>query len=114
MNDQQSSIEHIQKGAEAGASLLSYVQRFNWIMLAVLTAGSWYLFSRTVAQSVLVGGLLANGSFFMLRRDVSRFIGNFSKAGMNWQAVKKLEKIKFFLNLENGLMHQVSRKEKNI
>ena len=102
-NNQQDSGEHVQKAAEAGTSLLTYVQRFNWALLAVLIAGAWYMFSMTMAQSVLIGGLLASVSFFMLRRDIDLFMTNFSQAGMNWRAVKKLEKVKFFLKFYGRL-----------
>jgi hypothetical protein len=102
-NNQQDTVDHMHRAAESGTSLLNYVQRFNWLLLAVLIAGSWYMFSRTMAQSVLVGGLLASISFFMLRRDVDQFVTNFSQAGMNWRAVKKLEKIKFFLKFYGRL-----------
>lgn len=82
--------------AEAGTRLLADIQRFNWMLLAALIAGAWYIFSWSQAQSVLIGGLLANISFFLLRRDIVIFMDNFSRAGMSWQAVRKLEKIKFF------------------
>jgi hypothetical protein len=102
-SNRQETIDHVHRGVEAGTSLLSHVQRFSWLLLAVLAAGSWYMFSGTVAQSVLIGGLLANVSFFMLRRDVDLFITNFSRAGMNWRAVRKLEKVKFFLKFYGRL-----------
>ena len=102
-NSQQETIGHGDNVAESGSSLLRSVQRFNWLLLAVLIAGSWYMFSRTQAQSVLIGGLLASVSFFMLRRDIDLFMTNFSQAGMNWRAVKKLEKIKFFLKFYGRL-----------
>lgn len=62
------------------------------------------MFSWKIAQSVLVGGLLANASFFMLRQDIARFMANFSQAGMNWKAVKQLEKVKFFLKFYGRLI----------
>lgn len=93
----------VQKGAEAGRALLWHVQRFNWLLLAVLIPAAWYLTSGILAQSVLIGGLLANISFYMLRRDIDGFMTNFSRAGMNWQAVKKLEKVKFFLKFYGRL-----------
>jgi len=96
-------VEHVQRGAEAGTSLLSNVQRFSWILLAVLTGGAWYLFSGPVARSVLIGGVLANVSFYLLRRDIDLFMTNLSLAGMNWGAVKKLEKVKFFLKFYGRL-----------
>ena len=57
-----------------------------------------------MAKSVLFGGLLANGSFFLLRRDINGFMANFGQAGMNWQAVKKLEKIRFFVKFYGRLV----------
>ena len=102
-NNSQDTMDHVDKGAEAGSLLLSSVQRFNWVLMAVLVVGSWYMFSRTLAQSVLVGGLLASVSFFMLRRDIDSFMTNFSQAGMSWKAVEKLEKIKFFLKFYGRL-----------
>ena len=102
-NSPPETIDHGDNVADSGSSLLRSVQRFNWLLLAVLIAGSWYMFSRTQAQSVLIGGLLASVSFFMLRRDIDLFMTNFSQAGMNWRAVKKLEKIKFFLKFYGRL-----------
>ena len=102
-NNQQDTEGSIQVAAEAGSLMLSHVQRFNWVLLFILTIGAWYLFSGMVAQSVLVGGLLTNISFYLLRRDIDSFMDNFSKAGMNWRAVKSLEKVKFFLKFYGRL-----------
>lgn len=89
--------------AEAGTALLAQVQWFNWLLLAGLLAGSWYLASWEMARSVLIGGILANGSFYLLRRDLNQFMERFSQAGMNWNAVKKLEKVRFFLKFYGRL-----------
>jgi hypothetical protein len=88
---------------EAGTALLAQVQWFNWLLLAGLLAGSWYLASWEMARSVLIGGILANGSFYLLRRDINQFMERFSQAGMNWNAVKKLEKVRFFLKFYGRL-----------
>ena len=58
----------VRQAAEAGTELLAHVQRFNWILLALIIGGSWSAFSWPLAKSVLIGGLLANASFFLLRR----------------------------------------------
>lgn len=97
------NFDPVKRAADAGTDLLRYVQRFNWLLLAVLIGVCWYLFSWPLAQSVLIGGVLANASFFMLRRDINDFMKNFSQAGMNWQAVKKIEKVKFFLKFYGRL-----------
>ena len=56
-----------------------------------------------MARSVLIGGILANTSFFLLRRDINQFMDNFSQAGMHWTAVKKLEKVRFFVKFYGRL-----------
>ncbi|HDL98102.1 MAG TPA: ATP synthase subunit I [Desulfobacteraceae bacterium] len=92
----------------AGVILLRYVQHFNWLLLAVLTAGSWSFSSWLVAQSVLFGGLLANGSFFLLRRDIQHLITNVSEQGQAGNPVTKQEKIKFFLKFYGRLIALVA------
>ena len=103
MKNESDSQARVAGAAEAGTELLAQVQRFNWLLLAALLAGSWYLSSWAMAQSVLIGGVLANGSFFLLRRDINQFMDNFSQAGMNWTAVKKIEKVRFFLKFYGRL-----------
>lgn len=95
--------EYVARAAEAGGELLAQVQRCNWLLLALLLSGTWYLAAWPMAQSVLIGGILANASFFLLRRDISQFMDNFSQAGMNWTAVKKIEKVRFFLKFYGRL-----------
>ncbi|MCI5219833.1 MAG: hypothetical protein D3914_11780 [Candidatus Electrothrix sp. LOE2] len=53
--------------------LLQTVERFNLILLALLTAGSWYCIDWPFARSVLAGGVLAGGSFFWMKRTAIRF-----------------------------------------
>ncbi len=61
--------------------LLHMIERFNLIMLSLLTAGSWYFADWPFAQSVLVGGALANGSFFWMKRTALRFIQHAASLG---------------------------------
>ena len=103
MKNNKESQDAVQMAADSGNALLKNVQQFNWFLLIILIGGSWYVFSWTLAQSVLIGGILANASFYMLRRDITGFMTTFSQAGLNWQAVKKLEKVKFFLKFYGRL-----------
>ncbi len=91
-------------GEAAGVMLLRYVQHFNWLLLAVLVAGSWSFSSWVVAQSVLIGGLLANVSFFLLRRDIQHLITNVSALGQAGNPLTKQEKIKFFFKFYGRLV----------
>jgi NAD(P)H-dependent flavin oxidoreductase YrpB (nitropropane dioxygenase family) len=87
----------VEKQAEAGVALLQMIQLFNLFMVVVFTAGSWYIIDWTLAQSVLIGGILASGSFFLLKRDIEQLIDRVASAGDQAKGVKKMEKVRFFL-----------------
>lgn len=53
-------------------ALIKRVEHFNWILLAVLTSGSFAFLSRKFALGVLIGGLLAISNFFMMKRNLRR------------------------------------------
>lgn len=59
----------------AGDLSLRLVQVVNWLALAALTISAWVGYSGFVARSVLIGGVIANASFFMLKRDLTRLLG---------------------------------------
>ncbi len=50
-----------------------------------------------MARSVFAGGILAGGSFFLLKKDIEQMIGRVSRAGQEFKAVKTAEKIRFLL-----------------
>ncbi len=50
------------------------IERFNLITTSLLTTGSWYVVDWPFAQSVLVGGALASGSFFLTKRTAMRLV----------------------------------------
>lgn len=56
------------------ALLLRRVQLWNWILLVLLTGVAAVFFGMSSARAVLVGGLLANCSFWLLKRDLSRLL----------------------------------------
>lgn len=47
---------------------------FSWVVLAVFWLASWLIFSLELAWGVLAGGLLANSSFILLKRDLTRLL----------------------------------------
>ena len=53
-------------------ALLKRIEQFNWILLALLTGGSFVLFSRKFALGVLVGGILAIANFCLMKRSLLR------------------------------------------
>ena len=83
---------------EPGIRLLRTVQTVSWVFLAILVSGSWYIMQDwTFARSVLIGGVLVNGSFFLLKKDIEQLIGRVSAATERRKAVKRVEKLRFFL-----------------
>jgi len=84
--------------ASEETNLLRSIQWFSLVLLALLIGGCWYFVSAQLALSVFWGGVLANGSFILLRRDITRFMNDFVRAGENWKAVKRMVKARLFLN----------------
>lgn len=76
-------------------ALLRRVMLSGWLLLAVLALGGWWLVDASFAQSVVVGGVLVNTSFWLLARDAQRLLQRVSQAqaGMMVQT----EKTRFFL-----------------
>jgi hypothetical protein len=67
------------------------------LLLIILAACGWLLFSRPFAQSVLIGGLLVNGSFFLLKRDAKRLMERIGGSNGPGFAAVNFEKTRFFL-----------------
>lgn len=53
---------------------LARVQLLNWLVLLAMLVGAWIYFSPAFAQSLAVGGLLANGSFIALRTSLEKIM----------------------------------------
>ena len=53
---------------------LNKVVYYSWILLPCLAIGSWMFFGLKTAEGVLAGGLLANISFLLLKRDLTRLL----------------------------------------
>jgi hypothetical protein len=50
------------------------VQVMNWLLLIVMFVAFWVAVSPFFAKGVLIGGVLANASFFLLKRDLTRIM----------------------------------------
>ena len=53
-------------------ALLKRIEQFNWVLLALLTTGSFVFFSREFALGVLAGGILAIANFYLMKRSLLR------------------------------------------
>jgi ATP synthase I chain len=83
---------------------LKQIQALSFGFLVVLTGGSWLIMSWSFAQSVLVGGVIAIGSFFSGHRDIASFLKTFEPPEEGKEKEKKgsgksIYIVKFWLRL---------------
>lgn len=83
--------------ADNEAIVVGRVTLFSGVLLVLLAAGSWWTFGWSFAQSVLIGGVLVNGSFWLLKKDAHRLIARVSEADGPAGAAVNMEKTRFFL-----------------
>jgi hypothetical protein len=48
--------------------------KLNWLLLVAMTAAGWLVFSPHFAKGLFLGGLIANISFSLLRKDLTRVL----------------------------------------
>ena len=48
--------------------------RLNWLLLLVMTAAGGFLVSPYFAKGLFIGGLIANISFILLKKDITRVL----------------------------------------
>ncbi len=77
--------------------LIRYILLYNLLMVVIISAAGWYFYDWNIARSVLAGGLMASGSFFLLSKDIGQMINRISNAGDRYRAVKNTEKVRFIL-----------------
>lgn len=50
------------------------VEILNWVIAGILSLVAWIYYPRLIAQSVFIGGLLANISYLFLKKDLKNFL----------------------------------------
>ena len=96
-------VDKKDKQADGEVVILRMVQQFNLVIIAVFTVGSWYIIDWNLAKSVLIGGVLASVSFFLLKRDAEQLIDQVA-AGSQVKGVKGLAKSSFILKFNGRLI----------
>lgn len=95
MNNVQTQATRIEN--QADTLLLQYIFRFSWLMVLVFSGASGMVVGWSFALSVMIGGILVNGSFFLLKGDIEQLMYRVSHAGQGINAVKRAEKIRFVI-----------------
>jgi len=95
MNEQGGQATGDRGGHGSSASLVRWVTVCSVLLLGVLAAGGWFFQGWSFARSLLIGGLLVNGSFWLLQKDARRLLQRIGEtegdAGVN------IEKTRFYL-----------------
>ncbi len=87
-------------GIDAAVSDSPIVRRvmvFSGLLLLLLTAGGWYWSGWLFARSILMGGLLVNGSLWLLKKDTQRLMQRTEDAEGESKTTFGFEKTRFFL-----------------
>lgn len=77
------------------AKLIFRVTVFGWLLTVLLALGSMLLVDLIFARSVILGGVLANGSFWLLKFDIRRLMQRISNNAHH--AVAGVEQVRFFV-----------------
>lgn len=67
-------MEAMKVDTEGGDFSLKKVQIFNWLLLVIMTGAGWLIFSAFIAQSIFIGGMIANISFGFLKKDLVKVL----------------------------------------
>jgi len=76
--------------------ILQSIQRVSLILTVIFTGVGFYILGSVFAQSVLIGSLLVNGSFWMLKRDAEQILGRVATSDTGVvRTVQKMERVRF-------------------
>ena len=76
--------------------ILRAIQYLSLLMSAVFTAGGWYLKDTQFALSVLLGAVLVNGSFLVLKWDSAKILERVAASNADEvKTVQKMERVRF-------------------
>ncbi|HHB75635.1 MAG TPA: ATP synthase subunit I [Desulfobulbus sp.] len=76
--------------------ILRTIQRVSLLLTAIFAGAGFFLWGTLFAQSVLIGSLLVNGSFWMLKRDAEQILGRVATSNPDVvRTVQRLERVRF-------------------
>jgi hypothetical protein len=74
--------------------MLRAIQYCSWGLVVLMAAVALPLYGLVAAQSVLLGGVLINGSFLLLKGDIEQLLNRVDAADEG-KSVKRIEKVRF-------------------
>jgi len=73
-------MQQMTSSASDGTICLRTIAAFNWAILATMAIAGWLAFSPRFGIGVVIGGVIANVSFLLLRRDLTNVLAGPLKA----------------------------------
>ncbi len=83
--------------ADVEVHLVRRVMIFSGLLTAVLAFGGWYIAGWCFSRSVLIGGILVNGSFGLLKTDIKQLMERVGNEDGPQGTAFTLERTRFFL-----------------
>ena len=75
---------------------MKFIQYFSLIFTVLFTISGWCLLNLDFALSILLGGVLASGSFWVLKRDAEQLLDRVAESGVEVvKTVQKMGRIRF-------------------
>lgn len=97
MSDHASGVESTTDGSEG--SPVRAVLAYSLVLAAAMTVIGWGVYGGVFARSVLLGSVLVNTSFLLLKTDIQRLTRRIGDAGDDRQGtVIRAETLRFFVN----------------
>ena len=76
--------------------ILRSIQWVSLVMTVIFVGTGFFIWGTSVAQSVLLGSLLVNGSFWLLKRDAEQILGRVSTSNPDMvRTVQRMERVRF-------------------
>ncbi len=76
--------------------VLKAIQQVSLLLTVVFIGAGYLLWGALFARSVLVGSMLVNGSFWMLKRDAEQVLGRVASSNPDMvRTVQRLERVRF-------------------
>ncbi|PIE57734.1 MAG: hypothetical protein CSA33_06715 [Desulfobulbus propionicus] len=76
----------------------------SWLIVVILVLGGWFLADREFAWSVCIGGVLVNGSFLLLKKDIEQVLNRVSKADASQRSGSRVEVVRFLVKCNARLV----------
>lgn len=77
--------------------MMRYIVYCSIILSCVFVVAGWLWYDWYFARSVLIGAVLVNLSFYLLKRDIEQLVSRVADGTSGTETTRRIDKIKFFI-----------------